>query len=130
MSTVVTRQYTHAVRAPRQHRGKQQYRPEQPIIPAELHLSEFRPQALDVSGLDLARVKVVHYACGLGTTVHLFGTILVDAQPMRCSLHLGDAAHRFKAKSVEAWIQLTGLIEIGRSPWKTSRQTGDTYEAI
>ena len=139
MTTTITRQHTVVVaetRAQRvadldrNYRGQRKYHHQPRAVPAELNLSEFDPAALDLSALNIVGLKVVHFANGLGATLDIFGSILIGEQPMHCALHLGDTAHRFEAKSVEAWITTLGLKESGRTQWQASKQTGDTYETI
>jgi hypothetical protein len=80
--------------------------------------------------MQIVGIKVVHFAQGLGATLDVYGALVIGDQPMHCALHLGDVAHRFEAKSVEAWIKTLGLKESGRKPWQTSQKTGDEYETI
>ena len=134
MTTTITRQQTVVVqstRPDRNYRGQRQHRNAPPrSVPTELHLSDFDTQAIDLSVLNIIGVKVIHFAHGLGATVTLYGAITLGEQPMHCTLNLGDVAHRFGAKSVEAWVKSLGFKETARTAWQTSRQTGDAYEAI
>ena len=140
MTTTITRKHTVVVESSRagrladldrNYRGQRQYRGAPPIsVPTELALSEFEPQAIDLSALTITGIKIVHFANGLGATVDLSGTLAIGEQPMRCSLHLGDSTHRFEAKSVEAWVKTMGLKETNRTQWQTSHRTGDVYETI
>jgi hypothetical protein len=139
MTTTITRKHTVVVQSTRppepaqfdrNYRGRRQYRNQARSVPTELSLSDFDAQPIDLSALQIVGVKVVHFAHGLGATVDVFGTVRIGEQPMHSTLHLGDAAHRFEAKGVEAWVKALGLQETARTPWQTSRQTGDVYEAI
>jgi hypothetical protein len=138
MTTTITRQNTviagtrtqRVADLDRNYRGQRKHHNQPRAVPAELHLSEFDPASLDLSALNLVGLKVVHFAQGMGATVDIYGTILMDEQPMHCALHLGDTAYRFVAKSVEAWIKTLGFKESGRKPWQTSQKTGDEYETI
>ncbi len=139
MTTTITRNHTVIVEATRSqrladldrnYRGRRQFRNQARAVPTELHLSEFDQQVFDLSAVQIVGVKVVHFAQGLGATVDVYGSLSLGEQPMHCALHFGDAAHRFEAKSVEAWIKTLGLKESGRKPWQTSQKTGDEYETI
>jgi len=139
MTTTITRKHTVVVEATRaqrladldrNYRGQRQFRNQARAVPTELHLSDFDPNVIDLSALHIVGVKVVHFAQGLGATVDVYGALLMGEQPMHCALHLGDVAHRFEAKSVEAWVKSLGLYEAGRTAWQTSRKTGDAYETI
>lgn len=138
MTTTITRQQTVVVQSirperqpDRNYRGQRQHRNPPPrSVPTELHLSNFDAQSIDLSALSLVGVKVIHFAHGLGATVTIYGSIMMGEQPMHCTLNLGDIAHRFEAKSVEVWVKSLGFQETARTPWQTSRKTGDAYEAI
>ncbi len=139
MTTTITRNHNVVVEATRpqrladldrNYRGRRQFRNQARAVPTELHLSEFDPQVFDLSAVQIVGIKVVHFAQGLGATVDVYGSLPMAGQPMHCALHLGDAAHRFEAKSVEAWIKTLGLKESSRKPWQTSQKTGDEYETI
>jgi hypothetical protein len=139
MTTTITRKHTVVVESSRaqrladldrNYRGQRQFRNQARAVPTELSLSEFDPQMLDLSGLQIVGIKVVHFAQGLGATIDVYGLLPLGDQPMHCTLHLGDVAHRFEAKSVEAWVKSLGLHEAGRTAWQTSRKTGDVYETI
>lgn len=139
MTTTITRKHTVVAEAPRpqrladldrNYRGRRQFRNQARAVPAEIYLSEFDPHVIDLSVIHITGVKVVHFAQGFGATVDVYGTLPMGDQPMHCAFHLGDAAHRFAAKSVETWIKTLGMKESGRKPWQTSQKTGDEYETI
>lgn len=139
MTTTITRKHTVVVESSRaqrladldrNYRGQRQFRNQARAVPIELHLSEFEPNVIDLSGLHIVGIKVVHFAQGLGAVLDVYSSITLGEQPMHCAFHLGDAAHRFEAKSVEAWVKSLGLRETGRTAWQTSRKTGDAYETI